>query len=178
MEKKLTNAVPNWKKIKELRFDELRVRSGQKLAALAERQGWSSLAKLPAEAELLAMLDHESTGREIQSAEDCFDHFRYRTAPKFFASFAKRNATVAHLGQMALSTRGTSERANRLWRGNLISSFCGLSFGSRRLNLEPIAGKLTSDHGAVSTISMQRFRDKKIVWESNSIIFARGAWYW
>ena len=43
--------MPSWKKIKELRFDELRVRSAQKLAAFSERRGWSSLARLPGDAE-------------------------------------------------------------------------------------------------------------------------------
>src|SRR5258708_12484104 len=89
--------MPNWKKIKELRFDELRVRSAQKLAVLAECRGWSSLTKLPSDTELLAMLDLESIGKDLWSAQEFLEHFRSRTTPNFFASFHARNSAVEQL---------------------------------------------------------------------------------
>src|SRR6266545_2104044 len=142
MEKTLTNAVPNWKKIKELRFEELRVRGAQKLTALAERRGWSSLTKLPADAELLAMLDRESIGRELWSAQELLEHFRSRSAPKFFPGVDKQNATVEQLrARWPEGEREILERANRIMQGQFdLLGFCGLSFGQPiDWHLEPIA---------------------------------------
>ena len=146
--------VLNWKKIKELRFNEMRVRSAQKLSALAERRGWSSLAKLPADAEL------------------SLEHFRSRTAPKFFASFAEQNATVEQLrARWPDSEREIIERANRIMEGQFdLLGFSGLSFGQPiDWHLEPIAGKRTPliHWTRLDYLDAEIAGDKKIVWELN-----------
>jgi heparinase II/III-like protein len=164
--------VPNWKKIKELRFDELRVRSAQKLAALAERRGWSSLTRLPADAELLDVLDRERIGRELWSAQQFLEQFRSRSAPKFFPGFAAKNATIEQLRtRWPESEREILERANRIVEGQFdLLGFCGLSFGQPiDWQLEPVAGKRTPliHWSRLNYLDADIAGDKKIVWELN-----------
>jgi hypothetical protein len=159
-------------KIKTLSFDELRVRGAQKLTALAERLGWSSLTKLPADAELLAMLDRESIGRELWSAQELLEHFRSRSAPKFFPGVDKQNATVEQLrARWPEGEREILERANRIMQGQFdLLGFRGLSFGQPiDWHLEPIAGKRTPliHWSRLDYLDAEIAGDKKIVWELN-----------
>ncbi|MEP6741915.1 MAG: alginate lyase family protein [bacterium] len=164
--------MPKWKKIKELRFDELRVRSAQKLAVLAERRGWSSLTRLPADAELLGMLHRESIGRELWSAQEFLEHFRSRTEPKFFASFDEQNATIEQLRtRWPEGVWEILERANRIVEGQFdLLGFCGLSFGQPiDWHLEPVTGKRTPliHWSRLNYLDAEIAGDKKIVWELN-----------
>jgi len=164
--------MPNWKKIKELRFDELRVRSAQKLAALAERRGWSSLTKLPGDAELLAVLDRDSIGRELGSVGELLEHFRSRPTPKFFASFDAQNATVEQLrSRWPEAEEEILERANRIVKGQFdLLGFRGLSFGEPiDWHLEPVSGKRTPliHWSRLDYLDAEIAGDKKIVWELN-----------
>ena len=164
--------MPNWKKIKELRFDELRVRSAQKLAALTERHGWSSLTRLPDDADLLGMLDRESIGRELWSAQEVLEHFRSRPAPKFFASFDEQNATVEQLRTRWPESEGEIlERANRIVEGQFdLLGFRGLSFGHPiDWHLDPVSGKRTplTHWSRLESLDAELAGDKKIVWELN-----------
>ena len=164
--------MPNWKKIKELRFDELRVRSAQKLAALAERRGWSSLTKLPSDTELLAMLDLESIGRDLWSAQELLEHFRSRTTPRFFASLHARNSTVE---QLRTRWPGAEQeilgQANRIAQGQFdLLGFRSLSFGQPiDWHLEPVSEKRTPmlHWSRLDYLDVEIAGDKKIVWELN-----------
>ncbi len=167
--------MPSWDKIKKLRFDEVRVRSAQKLAALAERRGWSSLARLPGDAELLAMIDREGIDRELSLADNLFDHFRSRMEPDFFAGLDAANAKTATIDQ--LRTRWPQakseivERADHIIEGQFdILGFRGLSFGEPiDWHLEPTSGKRTpSIHWSkLNYLDAELAGDKKIVWELN-----------
>src|SRR6267143_1694515 len=164
--------MPNWKKIKELRFDELRVRSAQKLAALAERRGWSSLTKLPSDAELLTMLDVESIGRDLWSAQEALEHFRSRSTPKFFASFHARNSTVEQLRtRWPQAEQEILERADRIVQGQFdLLGFRSLSFGQPiDWHLEPVSEKRTPliHWSRLDYLDAEIAGDKKIVWELN-----------
>ena len=164
--------MPNWKKIKELRFNELRVRSEQKVSALAERRGWSSSARLPADEELLAMLNREITGREIRSTRELLEHFRTRTEPTFFASFAAQNVTVGQIQtRWPESEQEIGARANRIVEGKFdLLGLRDLSFGQPiDWHLEPIAGKRSPliHWSRLDYLDAEIAGDKKIVWELN-----------
>src|SRR5215468_3882687 len=92
--------MPGWDKIKKLRFDEGRVRGAQKLAVLAERRGWASFARLPGDAELLALVDRENFDRGLSLADNLLDHFRSRTEPECFAGLDAANAETATIDQL------------------------------------------------------------------------------
>src|SRR5437762_4252424 len=76
---------------------ELRVRGAQALAAWTERHGWSAQAAVPTDAALLRQLDRAQLDLNNVSADALLTHFRTRSAPAFFASFADAAATEALL---------------------------------------------------------------------------------
>src|ERR1044072_1661723 len=126
-------------KLRQVGLDELRVRSSQALAAFAERQNGSSQSKLISDDALLRLLDGQS-----KSTSDLLIHFRERTTPKFFASFADPQATLNELRRRwPEAEKGIVERADRIVAGNFaLLGFCNLSFGNPiDWHLEPIAGK-------------------------------------
>ena len=177
--------MPNWKKIKELRFDELRVRSSQKLAALAERRGWSALTKLPSEAELLAMLNAASIGPELRSAQDFFEHFGSRKTPKFFAGFDAKDVTVEQLRtKWPQAEQEILEKANRIVEGQFdLLGFRGLNFDQPiDWHLEPTSGKRTPliHWSRLDYLDAELAGDKKIVWELNrhQYFVTLGQAYW
>jgi hypothetical protein len=167
--------MTSWDKIKKLRSDEVRVRSAQKLAALAERRGWSSLPKLPGDAELLAMIDRESVDCEPPLADALLEHFRSRTKPGFFAGLDAANARTATIDQ--LRTRWPQakseiiERADHIIEGQFdILGFRGLSFGKPiDWHLDPTSGKRTPliHWSKLNYLDAELAGDKKIVWELN-----------
>jgi Heparinase II/III-like protein/Heparinase II/III N-terminus len=177
--------MPNWKKIKELRFDELRVRSAQKLAALAERQGWSSLTKLPSDTQLLAMLDLEGIDKDIRSAQEVREHLRSSSGPKFFASFHAQNSTVEQLQtRWPQAEQEILERANRIMQGQFdLLGFRSLSFGQPiDWHLEPVSEKRTPliHWSRLDYLDAEIAGDKKIVWELNrhQYFVTLGQAYW
>lgn len=167
--------MPSWDKIKKLRFDEVRVRGEQKLAALAERRGWASLARLPSDAELLAMIDRESIDRELSLADNLLENFRSRAKPDFFAGLDAANARTATIDQLRTRWPHASseivERADHMIEGQFdILGFRGLSFGEPiDWHLEPTSGKRTpSIHWSkLDYLDPELAGDKKIVWELN-----------
>ncbi len=160
--------MPNWKRIKELHFDEVRVRSSQKLAALAERCGWSSLSKLPADQELLAMSD----GTRAERGPELLEHFRSRSSPKFFAGLESKHAAVDQLrSRWPDAEREILERANRILEGQFdLLGFRNLSFGDPiDWHLEPLANKRAPlvHWSKLDYLDVELAGDKKIVWELN-----------
>jgi hypothetical protein len=159
--------MPNWKKIKDLRFDEVRVRSSQMLAALGERSGWSSLAKLPSDRKLLAMFG----GKEIRSEQDLLEHFRTRATPKFFASFETKTSVSEFRKRWPEAERRILDRAQRIVAGRFdLLGFHDLSFGDPiDWQLEPVSGKRApSLHWSkLDYLDAGVAGDKKIVWELN-----------
>src|SRR6266404_821334 len=173
------------RKIKTFSFDELRVRSAQKLAAFAERRGWSSLTKLPSDAELLTMLDPESIGRDLWSAQELLQHFRLRTTPRFFASFHARNSTVEQLRiRWPVAEQEILDQANRIVQGEFdLLGFRNLSFGKPiDWHLEPVSEKRTPliHWSRLDYLDAEIAGDKKIVWELNrhQYFVTLGQAYW
>jgi hypothetical protein len=167
--------MPDWDKIKKLRFDEVRVRSAQKLAALAERRGWSSLTRLPGDADLLTLIDCESIDRELSLADSLLKNFRSRREPKFFAGLdgADARTTTIDLLQTRWShaKSGIIDRADHIIEGRFdLLGLRGLSFGKPiDWHLEPTSEKRTpSIHWSkLDYLDAELAGDKKIVWELN-----------
>jgi hypothetical protein len=159
----------NWKKIKELRFDELRVRSAQKLAALSERRGWSSSTRMPDAREFLALLARKPA---LRSQDEFLAWFRTRTSPGFFASFADPKSTIEQLRvRWPAREQEIIDRANRITTGEFdLLGLSGLSFGHPiDWHLEPVAGKRTPliHWSRLDYLNAEIAGDKKIVWELN-----------
>lgn len=149
----LINRMPNWKKIKDLRFDEVRVRSSQKLAAVAERSGWSSLTRLP-------------------NVRVRLDHFRSRSTPKFFAGFESSNSTINELRtRWPEAEQKILDRAERIVAGRFdLLGFRDLSFGDPiDWHYEPVSQKRTPliHWSKLDYLDAAVAGDKKIVWELN-----------
>ena len=132
-------------KLKNADLNELHVRGAQLLAKLAERRGWSSLAKLPTDEALLRMLDPNSCrGTVPRSEHELLNLFRSRKTPKFFAAFDDREATVRELrNRWPHAESEILERADAVIDGKFdLLGFHGLSFGDPiDWHLEPISGK-------------------------------------
>ena len=126
------------------------MRGRQKLAAFAERRGWSSLNSFP------------SDNLEISLA-----HFRSRAQPKFFPGFDDREKVVA-----ALSTQSDFlKHCDEIVEGRFdLLGLKGLDFGNPvDWNLEPVSGKRSPlvHWSRVEELDAAESGDKKIVWELN-----------
>ncbi len=172
--------MPSWKKIKQLRFDELRVRGSQKYAAFAERHGWSDLTKLPSETQLLSLPDSA-----VISSQSLVDHFRLRRTPKFFAGFDDKAATVSELRRRWPQVEQQFiTAANRIVQGRFdLLGLQDLNFGAPiDWHLEPTSGKRTPliHWSRLDYLDVEVAGDKKVVWELNrhQYFLTLGQAYW
>ena len=167
-------------KLRQVGFDELRVRGSQALAAFAERQNWSNSSKLISNDALLRLFDGE-----WKSTSNLLIHFRERTTPKFFASFTDPQATINELRRRWPGAENEIvKRAERIVAGyfNLLG-FHGLSFGNPiDWHLEPVAGKRAPlvHWSRLNYLDADLFGDKKITWELNrhQYFITLGQAYW
>ena len=164
-------------KLRQVGFDELRVRGSQAFAAFAERQNWSSNSKLISDDALLRLFDGEISNLQT--------HFRERTSPKFFASFADPQATINELRRRWPGAENQIvKRADRIVAGYFdLLGFRGLSFGNPiDWHLEPIAGKRAPlvHWSRLNYLDADLFGDKKIIWELNrhQYFITLGQAYW
>ncbi|HEX5603233.1 MAG TPA: alginate lyase family protein [Pyrinomonadaceae bacterium] len=167
-------------KLRQVGFDELRVRGSQALAAFAERQNWSTRSKLISDDALLRLFD-----RELRSSSDLYTHFRDRTTPKFFASFNDPQATINELRRRwPEAEKEIVERADRIVAGHFdLLGFRNLSFGKPiDWHLEPTAGKRAPlvHWSRLNYLDADLFGDKKITWELNrhQYFITLGQAYW
>jgi len=167
-------------KLRQVGFDELRVRGSQAFAAFAERQNWSNSSKLISEDALLRLLNGE-----LKSTSDLFLHFRERTSPKFFASFADPQATINELRRRWPGAENQIvKRAERIVAGYFdLFGFRNLSFGNPiDWHLEPVAGKRAPlvHWSRLNYLNSDLFGDKKITWELNrhQYFITLGQAYW
>jgi len=168
----MVDSLKKLEKLKRLTLAELRGRSAQKVAAFAERCGWSSATELPTDQAMLEMIDPAIGDRQLLSAEDCLQHFRARNLPKFFGGFADREATISELRRRW--PNGENEiidRANRILEGRFdLLGFHDLSFGTPiDWHLEPVSGKRAPllHWSRLDFLDAELAGDKKIVWELN-----------
>ncbi|HET6973732.1 MAG TPA: alginate lyase family protein [Pyrinomonadaceae bacterium] len=167
-------------KLRQVGFDELRVRGSQAFAAFAERQNWSNSSKLISDDALLRLLNGES-----KSPSDLLNHFRERTSPKFFASFADPQATVNELRRRWPGAENQIvKRADYIVAGYFdLLGFRNLNFGNPiDWHLEPVAGKRAPlvHWSRLNYLDADLFGDKKITWELNrhQYFITLGQAYW
>jgi len=173
-------------KLKNADLNELHVRGAQLLAKLAERRGWSSLAKLPTDEALLRMLDPHSCGGSLPgSGDELLGLFRSRTTPKFFDAFHDRESTIRELrNRWPEAESEIVERADAIIDGRFdLLGFRGLSFGEPiDWHLEPVSGKRTPlvHWSDLDFLDVEVAGDKKIVWELNrhQYFVTLGQAYW
>jgi len=167
-------------KLRQVGFDELRVRGSQALAAFTERQNWSSRSKLISDDALLRLLDGG-----LRSTSDLYTHFRERTTPKFFTSFIDPQATINELRRRWPDAETEIvERADRIVAGHFdLLGFRNLSFGNPiDWHLEPTAHKRAPlvHWSRLNYLDADLFGDKKITWELNrhQYFITLGQAYW
>lgn len=163
-------ALDNLKKLKGRSPHELRVRSGQALAAYAERAGLSAQSRVPSDAAFLRLLDASQFKSAKLVADDLLEHFRHRAAPQFFAAFDDRAATREALQNRPMSEQqALIEKAERITEGRFdLLGFRDLYFGDPvDWHLEPIAGKRSPlvHWSLIDELDSGATGDKKIVWE-------------
>lgn len=169
----MAKVLTKLRKLKGRSATELRVRGAQALATYAERSGLSRQARVPSDAGLLRLLDASQFSSATLSARSLLEHFRSRTRPRFFASFADRDETVREFrrrfGQRA--EEAIVERAERIIEGRFhLLGFQDLAFGNPPdWHLEPVAGKRTPlvHWSRIDYLDAEVAGDKKIVWELN-----------
>lgn len=159
-------------RLRKMSLKELRVRGAQATAALAERRGWSSLARLPEDQAFLKLLDQTGRSGRFTTPDDFLAHFRTRTEPGCFAGLADREATVRTLrGTWPNAEKQIVEKAVRINSGKFdLLGFNDLSFGDPiDWQREPLSGKRApADHWSrLNYLDAEVTGDKKIVWELN-----------
>ncbi|HVG30157.1 MAG TPA: alginate lyase family protein [Pyrinomonadaceae bacterium] len=165
---------PISEKLKKLRgrsLDELRVRGAQRLAAGAERRGWSGQSRLPGDQSFSRLLAAPAPD-SAEIAAGLLARFRARTSPKFFASFSDREGAVRALKRRWPGNVGALvARADRAEAGVFdLLGLRGLSFGSPvDWHLEPLSGKRSPlvHWSRIGELDAAATGDKKIVWELN-----------
>ena len=171
----------NLQKIKNASFDELRVRAAQRVAAFSERRGWSTLVKLPSDETFASLL----TLDKATAIERLLDHFRARSEPRFFASFANPETTAAAFkSRWPTSAQQLIDKADRICMGKFdLLGFKDLSFGDPiDWQFEPLTGKRIPllHWSKLDYLNADVAGDKKIIWELNrhQYFMTLGQAYW
>jgi heparinase II/III-like protein len=145
-------------KIRKFSVDELQVRGAQKLAAFAERRGWSSLNSLPSDKSFQALVKFDP--------EAFLAHFRSRAQPRFFPGFDDQQQVVA-----ALRDHDLLRRCADIIEGKFdLLGLKGLDFANPiDWHFEPISGKRSPlvHWSRVEELDAAKSGDKKIIWELN-----------
>jgi hypothetical protein len=159
--------MPNWKKIKQLSLDEIRVRASQKLAAFSERHAGSSLPR------------PERILRNFSGT----DYFRRQRPFKFFQAFKDPEATRSVL-KSRFAEETVIRKANDIQNGRFdLLGIKALDFGTPPdWHLEPRSGKKTPlvHWSKLDYLDAEVAGDKKIVWELNrhQYFMTLGRAYW
>ncbi|MBA3442660.1 MAG: heparinase II/III family protein [Pyrinomonadaceae bacterium] len=174
-------------KLKGRSLDELRVRSRQMIAAYRERHGWAEQTRMPSAAALFAKIDARQTHGVSLSAESLLEHFRTRSSPAFFASFAEQEKTCAALHHRfgPHAKEKVIERAARIIEGRFdLLGLRDLRFGDPiNWHLEPVAGRVAplAHWSRINYLDVEVAGDKKIIWELNRqqyfLTLGRAYWY-
>ena len=151
----------NLQKLRNASLQELRVRAAQRVAAFRERRSWSTLAKLPSDRTLLALL---SIGNV-----DFPEYFRLRTKPRPF--FDPGEVTAVYKTRFPELSAQLIEQADRLTNGRFdLLGLRDLSFGDPiDWHFEPVSGKRIplSHWSRLDYLDVEVAGDKKIIWELN-----------
>ncbi|MDT7603944.1 MAG: hypothetical protein QOF61_1941 [Acidobacteriota bacterium] len=175
----MVEAINKLKKLRGRSLDELRVRGAQALCALGERHGWSAQTRLPTDSGFFNILDLDAAhaasraARRPHDGAELLEHFRARRAPRFFAAFDDRRATLAEFhARFGAEYEGTIiSRAERILAGKFdLLGLRDLSFGDPiDWHLEPVSGKRAplTHWSRIDYLDSSVAGDKKITWELN-----------
>ena len=140
----------NLRKLRNASFQELRVRAAQRMAALGERRGWSTLAKLPSDQELTSLRSPQPESRFFSDPKESAAEFKTRWPE---------------------ATREITEQADRICNGRFdLLGLRDLSFGNPiDWHFEPVSGKrIPLVHWSkLDYLDAELAGDKKIIWELN-----------
>lgn len=162
-------------KLRGRSFDELRVRGAQMLHTQAERCNLSKAARLPNDEELFKLFRLPRANNASAFGANSLAHFRARTSPNFFASFADKRVTLNKLKHRfgAGAKAKVIERANRICEGRFdLLGLPDVSFGENiDWQLEPVSGKKAPlEHWSkIDYLNASIAGDKKITWELNRL---------
>jgi hypothetical protein len=162
---------------------ELRVRGVQWLNALAEREGWSSLTRVPDDTAFMGLVDIGAWQPGKVPAEALWEHFRQRSRPRFFPSFSEKQGTIDSL-RSRFDSPEVVDRARRISEGSFdLLGFRNLHFGAPiNWHLEPVSGVVTprKHWSQISYLDVALAGDKKITWELNRHAYfaTLGRAYW
>jgi hypothetical protein len=173
-------------KLLEMSVAEFRVRASQRFAAFAERQGMSSLVRLPSDQALLRLLHQDYLReKEPKSADELVEHFRAENARVFFPTFTDSEAVLAELrSRWPEREQQILEQADRIIAGRFdLLGLRNLSFGDPiDWHVEPVSGKSAPKlhWSRLDYLDAEIIGDKKIVWELNrhQYFVALGQAYW
>ncbi|MEP6637462.1 MAG: heparinase II/III family protein, partial [Acidobacteriota bacterium] len=159
------------RKLRRFSFDELRVRGAQKVAALGERRGWSSLTRLPAAEDFYELLDLTGDARHLRSAQEIFNYFRSHKFPSPSA-FDDREITVDILkSRWPQAVESVFERAGKILEGKFdLLALRDLDVGDPiDWHFEPVSGKRSPllHWSRLNELDAELSGDKKIIWELN-----------
>ena len=148
------------------------MRSTQKLSALAERRGWSSLTVVPDDIAFFTLFEPERVNGVHRSAEDLLRHFRTRTTPQFFRSFLNTEHTSAEWKRRwPASASEIVNHASRIVDGQFeLPGWQGASFSwPIDWHLEPLSNKQSPliHWSKLDYLNAELAGDKKILWELN-----------
>jgi hypothetical protein len=169
----MSKALDKLTKLKGRSFAELRERAAQKCAAYAEKLGWAEHAQLPTDEALQSLMDASVVGQNDFSHENLLEHFRQRTAPKFFAAFDDRAEAQkdlhSHFGPR--EQQALIEKADKIIAGRFqLLGLSNLNFGEPiDWHLEPVSQKRSPliHWSRIDELETGATGDKKIVWELN-----------
>jgi hypothetical protein len=175
-----------FRKLSQISFDELRVRSSQAVSAFTERRTWSGSARLVTDDAFLRLLDaRKFPAGSVPAAARLQEYFRSRSEGRFFASFTKAGNTITALRQhFPKAESAIVGEADRIAGGNFdLLGFRNLSFGKPiDWHLEPVAGKRAPlEHWSrLDFLDSSVAGDKKIIWELNrhQYFVVLGQAYW
>jgi hypothetical protein len=168
----MTSALKKLKKLRGRSLREMRVRARQALAAYSERRGWSENARLPETESFLKRINAAAIESGAVTAEALLEHFRTRSAPRFFASLDEPEETARIFrSRFVGAEEALIARARRITEGRFdLLGLRDLSFGEPvDWHLEPLAGKRAPlrHWSRIDYLSAEVAGDKKITWELN-----------
>lgn len=158
----------NLEKLRNATLHELRVRATQRLAAFTERRGWSPLTKLPNDEALASLL----TLDRAAATHHLLEHFRSRSAPRFFPVFENLETSAAAFNsRWPTIGRRLIDKAKRICEGKFdLLGYRNISFGDPiDWQFEPLTGKRIPllHWSRLDYLDAEVAGDKKIIWELN-----------
>jgi Heparinase II/III-like protein/Heparinase II/III N-terminus len=173
-------------KVRGRSFEELRVRGLQLLNARAERYGFSSLNRIPTDAQFSSLLKFDASSTSALS-DRLIEDFRSGSSPAFFPAFRNHEESQSTLRQCFAPQNKAIllERAGRILAGRFdLLGLTDLNFGEPiDWHFEPLVGRSSPlvHWSEIDYLDSNLAGDKKITWELNRhqyfATLGRAYWY-